>query len=170
MFTETRVKHRNKLLVVCQGIFLIAICAYGMGFTGILPGLLNPWWSGRWQKVTGDATHSDELTLIRSWNGTVKIRSWDSRHFGVQTVTLRCDGAEHLYEKRYDTQTIYSANCDRNSIIITEHEKPGGFSEVVYSERWKAINHGSELIVTGAASQASYKRPSWLQRLMTGGP
>ena len=135
----------------------------------MLPGFLNPWWSGRWQKVTGDGTHSDELTLIRSWNGTVKIKSWDMQHFGVQTMALRCDGAEHLYEKRGDTQTIYSANCDRNSIIVTRHEKSGVLPEVVYSERWNATNHGSELIVTGA-SRAFYKRPSWLQRLMTGGP
>jgi hypothetical protein len=85
MFTETRVKRGNKPLVVCEWIFVIAIGVYGLGFTGILPGFLNPWWSGRWQKVTGDWTHSGELTLIRSWNGTVKIKSWDPQHFEVKT-------------------------------------------------------------------------------------
>jgi hypothetical protein len=167
MFTEARVKGR-RLLLVCAWILVISICAYTLGST--VPGVLSPWWSGRWQKVTGDRTHSDELTLIRTWSGTVKLKSWDSQHFGVNSVTLRCDGAEHLYETSYNTQTTYHAQCDRNSIVVTKHEKFGLFPEEVYTEQWNATNHGSELIVTGTTSQASYRRPSWLQRLMTSGP
>ena len=135
---------------------------------GMIPGFLSPYYVGRWHRTGGKAVQPMELN-IRFQDNQVQFRSWDEQFGGVNTITFRCDGAEHLYRREGDGPTTYRARCDADSISLIKHEQNWNFHSI-YDESWTATDHGGVLTYKRDDITATYDRFSFWRGLTTNAP
>ena len=134
---------------------------------GGVPGVLSPFYVGRWHRTGGKAEQPMELN-IRFHDNQVQFRSRDE-HWGVDTITFRCDGDEHLYRREIDGKTTYRAHCDSYSIAITKHSENWA-EHYIYDESWTATNRGRHLTYKRDNLTATYDRFSLWHRFATNAP
>lgn len=126
--------------------------------------------NGTWIKKSGRGDSPGQVSIQVS-DSVAKFKFFEDG--GVATVTLLCDGEEHLYNRQTGTNvhSTYRARCDKHSITSTRYSKTDPELPMGIPEQWAVSKGGKELLFgSGNEIDAVYVRPSLLHRLLSGTP
>lgn len=130
--------------------------------------------NGTWKKQVGESIHPDLLT-IEATRERLTFRSFDTLGLksGLVTETLRCDGVEHatsgMSELKFDFS--YRATCGERTLEIINYQRQVD-RKYTFIQHWTVSEDGKQLTqrFENSKETVTYRRPSFLQRLMNGTP
>lgn len=138
----------------------------------LVPALHETKWDGVWLKTSGEAWMPEQIVL-RLRNGTLEETLPAASEY--VTFRLAADGREHEWvdpEGPPDRiRKAYVAQLTNDTFSLTTRTTDiVSLQQSSETERWSLESGGSNLLIVNRSGSTTYRRASWLRRLLRHAP